>query len=184
LLNNFADSSIGRGEKETLAISSERRVGDAISEVVDNFISENYSISNSPNGQREETMSEILTKKIELEVDSCCVCGVIHAIPKQMRDHYYNFGGRWYCPNGHHIGWNAKDSKSRADKLESEIARLNSSLVYKNELLEIERRRTAAAKGETTKLKNRIANGVCPCCRRSFANLHRHINKQHPNFKE
>jgi hypothetical protein len=33
-----------------------------------------------------------------------------------------------------------------------------------------------------TKLKQRVANGVCPCCHRSFVNLHRHMAGQHPDY--
>ncbi len=44
---------------------------------------------------------------------------------------------------------------------------------------EYRRRAERAAK---TRIKNRIANGVCPCCRRSFKNLHRHMQSQHPDY--
>lgn len=37
-------------------------------------------------------------------------------------------------------------------------------------------------KGEVTKLKKRIANGVCPCCKRSFCNLAAHMKTQHPEY--
>lgn len=28
----------------------------------------------------------------------------------------------------------------------------------------------------------RIRNGVCPCCNRSFKDVHRHMKSQHPEF--
>lgn len=31
------------------------------------------------------------------------------------------------------------------------------------------------------RLKKRVANGVCPCCTRSFTNLRRHMATKHPN---
>ncbi len=43
-------------------------------------------------------------------------------------------------------------------------------------------RSLTAHKGHTTRLKNRIAAGVCPCCRRNFVNLGRHMSRQHPEF--
>lgn len=43
-------------------------------------------------------------------------------------------------------------------------------------------RQLAAQKGVTTRIKNRIANGVCPCCQRTFKNLARHMKGQHPNY--
>lgn len=39
-----------------------------------------------------------------------------------------------------------------------------------------------AQKGQNTRLKKRIAAGVCPCCNRSFANLREHMAGQHPDF--
>lgn len=50
--------------------------------------------------------------------------------------------------------------------------------------LESERRAHAATKGQLTKTKKRIANGVCPCCNRSFANLERHMAGQHPDYPQ
>lgn len=40
----------------------------------------------------------------------------------------------------------------------------------------------AAARGQVTRLKRRAANGVCPCCTRTFADLKRHMANQHPDF--
>lgn len=127
-------------------------------------------------------MSAVITEKIELETDICCVCGVLHAIPKSMRDRFYERGGRWYCPNGHHIGWDEKNSKTANDKLRAEIAQLNSRLEIEKNRVQAAQRSVAAAKGEVTKIKKRVENGVCPCCHRSFSNLQRHMTSKHPDF--
>lgn len=37
-------------------------------------------------------------------------------------------------------------------------------------------------KGVVTRTRNRIANGVCPCCDRSFTNLQRHMASKHPDY--
>lgn len=39
-----------------------------------------------------------------------------------------------------------------------------------------------AFKGVVTKLKKRAANGVCPCCNRTFVDLARHMAGKHPTF--
>ena len=44
---------------------------------------------------------------------------------------------------------------------------------------EAKRRAEKAAK---TRLKNRIKNGVCPCCKRHFKDLQRHMKSKHPEF--
>ncbi|MFB3077027.1 MAG: hypothetical protein ACE1Y4_03380 [Lysobacterales bacterium] len=47
------------------------------------------------------------------------------------------------------------------------------------EATELSRR---AHKAAATRIKNRVARGVCPCCNRSFTNLHRHMESKHPNY--
>ncbi len=87
----------------------------------------------------------------------------------------------WYCINGHRQHFVAK-----------------SDLEKTQELLETQRRWTAEAqrqrdeaqrslqaqKAVTTRIKNRVGNGVCPCCKRSFCNLQRHMSTKHPEFKD
>lgn len=34
-----------------------------------------------------------------------------------------------------------------------------------------------------TRIKNRVKNGVCPCCNRTFENLARHMQAKHSDFK-
>jgi hypothetical protein len=34
-----------------------------------------------------------------------------------------------------------------------------------------------------TRIKKRVAAGVCPCCNRSFKDLARHMAGQHPDYK-
>ena len=46
------------------------------------------------------------------------------------------------------------------------------------------RRKLSAAKGALTRTKKRVANGVCPCCNRTFQNLSRHMQGQHPGYEE
>lgn len=129
-------------------------------------------------------MEKTITQDVTLVTDTCCSCGVLHAIPKGMRDKAYRDGGYWYCPNGHHIGWDKGNCKSAVDKLKEDVA------YFQNRVDEVSRERDhtklrlAAQKGETTKLKKRVSNGVCPCCNRHFTNVQRHIKTKHPAFAE
>jgi hypothetical protein len=45
--------------------------------------------------------------------------------------------------------------------------------------IEYSRRAEKAAK---TRIKNRIAKGVCPCCNRTFQDLQRHMTTKHPDY--
>lgn len=42
--------------------------------------------------------------------------------------------------------------------------------------------RVAAYKGQVTKVKRRVSKGVCPCCNRTFENLARNMESQHPAY--
>lgn len=125
-----------------------------------------------------------ITREIDLQVEDCISCGVTHALPRVMYNEYSRTGGYWCCPNGHRQGWDAKNAKTEADKLREQVARLQSSLEYEKNRVESAKRQASAIKGQMTKLENRVKNGVCPCCKRSFANLHRHIASKHPDFAE
>jgi hypothetical protein len=46
------------------------------------------------------------------------------------------------------------------------------------------KRSLTAHKGHTTRIKKRIAAGVCTCCNRTFKNLARHMANKHPDYKD
>ena len=77
-----------------------------------------------------------------------------------------------------------KDRLSKKLKsVEEDLRRTESRLASEKAQRKFAEHRVRAEKGAKTKLKNRIANGVCPCCTRSFQNLQRHIETKHPEFK-
>lgn len=43
-------------------------------------------------------------------------------------------------------------------------------------------RRLSAQRGVTTRIKNRVKHGVCPCCQRTFRQLAAHMKSKHPDF--
>jgi hypothetical protein len=125
--------------------------------------------------------------EVSLETVTCChrECGVTFAVPtdwaqQRRRDHSW-----WYCPNGHQQHWGGKT------KEEKEIDRLRAQLDQ-----------SEAAERELRREKDRLANdlmdkakelkrvhrrahaGVCPHCTRTFANVQRHMAKQHPEEHE
>lgn len=119
---------------------------------------------------------------------TCCSCGVLFGMEsgfdKQRRDDHKS----WYCPNGHSQFYNGK---SEAEKLREQLAAARSLAEREanrrrnaEHNAEADRRSAAAYKGHATRIRNRIANGVCPAgCNRHFTNVQRHIATQHPDFK-
>lgn len=111
------------------------------------------------------------------EID-CSACGIVYAVPKDWDDRHIESGGTWWCPNGHTQQYVKTEVQRLTEKLETER---RSTLFWRDQNTRAERR-VAAQKGQATKLRKRIANGVCPCCHRHFTNLERHIAAEHPGY--
>jgi len=104
-----------------------------------------------------------------------CWCGIRLAIP----DNLYRFahdheGHQIYCPLGHKFLYTETN--------EEKLARERKAHAATRDLLAAEERSHAATKGSVTKLKKRVAAGVCPECKRSFQNLARHMHSKHPEY--
>lgn len=107
-------------------------------------------------------------------------CGIQFALTQGHYNKIKQTGGFFYCPNGHNIHF--FDSENEKLKQELEIAKNDAAWVRKQRD-KLERQKNAI-KGVVTRIKNRVGNGVCPCCNRSFVNLQRHMHKEHPDFRK
>jgi len=124
--------------------------------------------------------------RVTLQIDSCCNCGVIYAMPSDLDDQRREDHGTFYCPNGHGQHYTGK---TEAQKLREQLAAAerqrdsaNGSATFWRYQAGAAERSARAVKGHMTRLRKRIANGVCPCCQRSFANVRAHIHGQHPEW--
>jgi hypothetical protein len=108
-----------------------------------------------------------------------------HAVPKELYDYVlrgHNDGLTTisiYCPLGHAWGFSGK---TQVEVERQEVERLKAVSQRRKDELDFERRSHAATKGHATRLKNRIAKGVCPCCNRSFPQMREHMRTEHPEF--
>lgn len=119
----------------------------------------------------------------------CPTCSVDYALGEHFFDRRHEDHQTWYCPNGHSLHF--PQGSSEAEKLRAELAQVKRQKQWAREDANRQReqklaaeRSRAAIKGHMTRMKNRIANGVCPVggCKRSFSNVHEHIRHQHPEF--
>lgn len=110
-----------------------------------------------------------------LLVVEVCWCGIQHAIPQNM--------DRWarqsrdnavFCPLGHKwvVGHSEEQKRKEAEARE----------VHLKDQLEAAGRAAEAARALLMRDRHRFANGVCPCCNRSFEAVARHIRQQHPDY--
>lgn len=123
---------------------------------------------------------------IEMKTIVCYKCAIPFAVPSQYRAYLKDTGETFHCPNGHSQHY----SESTIDKLKKELEKEHSAkdrlwkiIDSKNETINSIERQKAAIKGHATRLKNRVKNGVCPCCNRTFSNLADHMKSKHPEFK-
>jgi len=125
----------------------------------------------------------------EFVVEECGECGIQFAMPQQFRrkrlnDHSLPF----WCPNGcrlFYIGKTAAEKeRERARQLERHIANQDEVIRSEKAAHTVTKRKLSTTKGQLTKTRKRVANGVCPCCHRTFAQLQRHMKGQHPDYVE
>jgi hypothetical protein len=115
-----------------------------------------------------------------------CWCGIRHGVPSELRRHQLaeRVRGRQfgvYCPLGHEY---IPGSPSETDRLKKQLENERSYASNLLARLDQERASHASTKGKLTKTRKRIANGVCPCCHRSFEQLARHITTKHPGYRQ
>lgn len=126
-----------------------------------------------------------------LVVQDCCNCGITFGVTRAFDQARLSDKGSFYCPAGHsqvYVGKSdaqaAKDEKARADKAEQEASWLRTSRQAAWDQAQASERSARAYRGHMTRLRNRIAAGICPVssCRRNFANVKAHIETQHPEW--
>lgn len=132
---------------------------------------------------KEETGELIVTR---------CWCGLQHAVPESLyreKKRCHDAGSRYegiYCPLGHQWLFSREPAHKRhARELEAEKRRTTEVKLQRDRAqreANTNEARRRAEKAAKTRLKNRVAAGVCPCCNRTFKQLARHMKSQHPDF--
>lgn len=102
-------------------------------------------------------------------------CDVTFAMSEATYDETRATGRDWYCPNGHRRCWTGKTTTQKLRDAEAREVHLADQLRASEASAE-------AARVATARLLQRAINGVCPCCKRSFENLRRHVATMHPDL--
>lgn len=123
---------------------------------------------------------------VHLVQEKCITCGVIWGVPSDYQSRRKQDHNNFYCPNGHtqcYIGKSdAERLREELDRVKAGNASLHDVLTRKNEQLQEKDYRIRSLKGAKTRIENRVKNGVCPCCNRTFKNLAAHFKTQHPDM--
>lgn len=112
-------------------------------------------------------------------VEHCYKCGVAFAMTTDFQRRKLNDRTNFYCPAGHEQHYTGT---TEAQKLKMELER-------RDQMLSAAQARAAKAEDERQavsrshkKMRERVMNGVCPCCNRTFQNLMQHMKSEHPDF--
>lgn len=118
-------------------------------------------------------MSREISLPQTLEVIECARCCISFAMPSRFtqarRDDHANF----FCPSGHP---NVFQAKSEAETLRVQLREAD-------RLRAIAETDRASAIAETKRIGERVTNGACPCCNRSFRDLRSHMKSKHSEVK-
>lgn len=121
-----------------------------------------------------------------MTVFCCGKCGGQYALGKRYVEEQQQKGGYWNCPYCK-CSWDYGDSENA--KLQRQLEAERNRVAYERdkaaraeERAQREARRSAAARGQVTKIKRRVAKGACPACQHTFPDLHAHMETEHPEW--
>jgi len=127
-------------------------------------------------------MVETIYKTVTFETETCYRCGILFAMPAEIRQRKLREGGDFYCPNGHGQHYAKTTEQRLREQLERErnktIREQSAREQIQAEVNEL-RKKNNKIIGKLSRVYKRVRNGVCPCCNRHFDNLEGHMKTKH-----
>ena len=113
----------------------------------------------------------------------CGACGLPFGLSREFYDKKRKSQKTFYCPRGCTVSYHGKtEEEKKIARLERKLSSAESSAKYEENRAARYQRKNSALKGHLTRKKRRAANGVCPCCKRTFQQLARHMKTKHPEY--
>ena len=122
-----------------------------------------------------------------LIVQTCPTCGIVYGLDRDFEQRNDREGRSWYCPSGHSVVFKKSSLDAAREEAEAERRRrkwAEARATAAQDQAQAAERSARATRGHLTRLRRRIANGVCPWCKRSFKNVADHVKGQHPEHLE
>lgn len=138
-------------------------------------------------------MGAVLMLASEFAVIECCwkECRLSFAMPSGFKKERLLDHGEFFCPRGHRQFFLGETEETKLKRqLEAKQADVDRERRWREmaeRSLVAQRALATRARNETKRLKERVANGVCPFpgCKRAFKAemaLTRHLKTKHPEF--
>lgn len=128
-------------------------------------------------------INRIVRVETHITILECATCNIVFGIGADFEGRRREDHEHFYCPNGHQNFYNGP---TEAEKERDRYKRMYDSAEWRakswRDQAEAAERSRRGQKAANTRLKKRIAAGVCPCCHRTFSNVERHMSNQHPDF--
>lgn len=120
---------------------------------------------------------------LTFEVTYCCdaACATPIVMPTTVYNRFLQNHELFCCPFGHKQRFTGP---SEAEKLKQQLESERTSKEWWIKKADQHSKSALAYKGQVTRIKNRVKNGVCPCCNRTFQNLMRHMATKHPDYAQ
>lgn len=123
------------------------------------------------------------------EIEHCCNCGMPFAMTRDFQNRRLSDKGTFYCPAGHPQHYRGESDKDRAQRLAGQldqertrVQQLRDEADARRRQLDYQKRARKSVSTRLRTLKQRVGNGVCPCCNRTFSQLARHMAAEHPTY--
>jgi hypothetical protein len=134
-----------------------------------------------------------ITVEQKLVTETCCRCGMLYAMTEEFQSARRADKELFYCPSGHGQAYQGKTAEQKLreqldeerrtrQRAEQNVEYQRQMRVEAEERAKHERSRANGYKGHATRITKRAKAGVCPCCNRTFQQLARHMQTQHPRF--
>ena len=139
-------------------------------------------------------MSAVQLYQLGLVVEACWGgdgdrrdCGLRFAMDSDYARRAQLHGFTFHCPKGHRLRYGEGELETTKRLLEEEKQRrirAEQGQVAAIGAAKTAQRASAITRGKLKAVKQRVSNGVCPCCNRTFQNLMRHMHTKHPDYQE
>lgn len=120
----------------------------------------------------------------EFHVINCWSCAGLFAITDELYNRRRKDHQAFWCANcgkaQYYMGKTPEQEK--LDEAQRQVRTLESKVVQAERRAEAAQRRASAVNKQYKRIRDRVKNGVCPCCNRTFGNLANHMRTQHPDF--
>lgn len=118
---------------------------------------------------------------VELTMINCANCGITFGVPRRFESDRRTDHKSFFCPSGHSNYYPGKSDEERLRERVEQLERARDNALARANEAQLEIR---ARKGVATKLRKKLAHGECPCCRKTFKTLAKHMAAKHPGYEQ